>query len=231
MNAKEFDQKFSRSKGLQLFSGVGLAVFTAFMAVSWQKALSQVKTADASLAAVSAPAPENTTTASSPVETVESSASSTPVAETPMVHESAAMTEETSSEAIATTTPVTETPMSEESTPEPTMMAVAEITDPATLQDLKAKLYNQIDQNWTQLPTFSNHLVYRVAVKSNGAIATYEAVNPAANDYLSEIPLKMLSDSHLSDRADNSQESVAKFLVMFTPGGLLEVSPWVSKES
>jgi len=110
-------------------------------------------------------------------------------------------------------------------------VAIAEITDPATLQDLNEKLYNQIDQNWTQLPTFSNHLVYRVAVKSNGAIATYEAVNPAANDYLNEIPLNMLSNSNLTDRADSSQESVAKFLVMFTPGGLLEVSPWVSKES
>jgi hypothetical protein len=114
---------------------------------------------------------------------------------------------------------------------ESAMVAVSEITDPTTLQDLKGKLYSQIDQNWTQLPTFSNHLVYRVAVKSDGAIAAYEAINPAAKDYVNQIPLTQLSNSSLTENPDMGQESVAKFLVMFTPGGLLEVSPWVSNES
>ncbi len=237
MNAKEFDEKFSTSKGLQLFSGVGLAIFTSFMAVSWQKALSQVKTADASPAAVSEPAPENTPTASSSVST-QPIASSTATTETPMVTEEASITDESSTEAIAPSTATTETPMVTEeasmtgqSTPEPTIVATSEITDTTTLQDLKGKLYDQIDQNWTQLPTFSNHLVYRVAVKSDGAISAYEAINPAAKDYVNQIPLSQLSNSTLSESADMGQESVAKFLVMFTPGGLLEVSPWVSKES
>lgn len=214
MNAKEFDEKFSTSKGLQLFSGVGLAIFTSFMAVSWEKALSQVKTADASPAAVSEPAPENTPTATP---TASSSVSAEPIADSTATTETPMFTESPS--------------MTGESTPEPTIVATSEITDTTTLQDLKAKLYDQIDQNWTELPTFSNHLVYRVAVKSDGAISAYEAINPAAKDYVNQIPLSQLSNSTLSESADMGQESVAKFLVMFTPGGLLEVSPWVSKES
>lgn len=207
MNAQEFDEKFSTSKSLQLLSGLSLAIFTSFMGVSWQKALSEVQAVK-----------ETPVTVAS---TMLNHAGETPMMAEPMT-EPIAMTEE-----LAPT--IALSPVSEAAPM--TIAPVAEITDPQILKQLEESLYHQIDRSWTEVPTFSNHLVYRVAVKSNGAISTYEAVNPAAKNYLNQIPLNRLSDSASTDRADTSPESVAKFLVLFTPGGLLEVNPWVSKES
>ena len=237
MNAKEFDEKFSTSKPLQWLTGVGLAVFSSFMFVGWQKALSEVKATEEA-AAVSATAPaatptEKPTATASVTETptatpsvVESAPEpigySTTTEETPMVQESGSMTlvSETLESAPSATISKAQVP---EKAP---MYGAKEITDPDTLQDLNSQLYNQIDRDWQSIPSFSNHLVYRVQVKSDGAISSYDAINPAAKEYVNEIPLSELNNSS----ADMSQESVGKFLVVFTPNGILEVSPWVGQK-
>lgn len=207
MNAQEFDEKFSTSKSLQLLSGLGLAIFTSFMGVTWQKALSEVQAVK-----------ETPVTVAS---TMLNHATETPMVTEPMT-EAIAMTEELAP-TIALSQVSEAAPM--------TIAPVTEISAPQILQDLEGKLYNQLDQNWTQVPTFSNHLLYRVALKSDGAIAGYEPINAAAKDYVNQTPLAQLSNSNLAESAEIAQESIAKFLVMFTPGGLLEVSHWLGKES
>ncbi|MGC9527845.1 MAG: hypothetical protein ACP5D7_20105 [Limnospira sp.] len=102
----------------------------------------------------------------------------------------------------------------------------AQITDPTAIADLNARLYEQIDQNWRQYPTFTENLVYRVSVSETGAIAQYATVNPAAAEYLAETPIPELSDTADANIADTQPK--AEFLVVMAPGGTLQVSPWVA---
>ncbi|MEB3885676.1 hypothetical protein [Lyngbya sp. CCY1209] len=102
----------------------------------------------------------------------------------------------------------------------------AEITDPSAIADLNARLYEQIDQNWRQYPTFTENLVYRITVNKMGAIAEYATVNPAAAEYLAETPIPQLSDTADANIADTQPQ--AEFLVVMAPGGTLQVSPWVA---
>lgn len=134
-------------------------------------------------------------------------------AEMPLVTEELSATSET---------PV-ETPAAVPVEPAPAMEAtVATITDAATIQELNSQVYNQIDQNWTEVPTFTQNLVYQVKVTESGAIAFYKPITQSAQDYSNEIPLPSLIDS------DSTSDKMAKFIVVFTPGGLLEVSPWIA---
>jgi hypothetical protein len=134
-------------------------------------------------------------------------------AEMPLVTEELSATSETPAE----------TPAAVPMEPAPAMEAtVATITDAATIQALNSQVYNQIDQTWTQVPTFTQNLVYQVNVTESGAIASYEPITQSAKDYSNEIPLPSLIDS------DSNSDKMAKFVVLFTPGGLLEVSPWIA---
>ncbi|NER34896.1 MAG: hypothetical protein F6J93_12895 [Oscillatoria sp. SIO1A7] len=97
--------------------------------------------------------------------------------------------------------------------------ATAEVTE-----DLYYEVYNKVDRSWRLYPTFKSNLAYKVNVKENGAIASYEPINEVAVDYLSETPMESLVDA-----GGKSEEPVASFLVVLTPSGRLEVSPWLAK--
>lgn len=97
----------------------------------------------------------------------------------------------------------------------------AEITDLTKLEVLNQKLYNQLDRSWQTSPTFEHNLVYRVSVDSEGAIASYEPLNQLAKDYLKETPLPSLSKY---DGGKVEASAIAKFTVVFSPTGVLEVS-------
>ncbi len=211
MNAKQFDEQFANSKPFQFFSGLGLVIFSSLMFMSWQRALSEVETANATPGAMAA--------------AVSSTTPETPAIGQPISMESPS-----------------ETPIAAAEVPETNSMAIAsvpEIIDATELQELKAKLSKQIEQNWTEVPTFSSHLIYQVQVTSDGAIAAYQEVNLPAKDYVNQTPLVQLvqlsndsiNHSAMNRSTEMTQKSVTKFLVMFTPGGLLEVSPWLSQES
>lgn len=110
-----------------------------------------------------------------------------------------------------------------QSEPAPVMaVSVASITDPAMIQELNNQVYNKIDQTWTEVPTFTQNLVYQVNVTESGAIASYEPITQSAKDYSNEIPLPSLIES------DSNSDKMAQFVVVFTPGGQLEVSPWIA---
>ena len=137
------------------------------------------------------------------------------------VTESAAETVETESEVTEeftrTETEVTESAAetSEDSS------ATAEVTE-----DLYYQVYNKVDRSWRIYPSFDRNLAYKVNVKKNGAIASYEPINKVAVDYLSETPMESLVDGRKSGKGS---ESVESFLVVLTPSGRLEVSPWLAK--
>lgn len=95
-----------------------------------------------------------------------------------------------------------------------------EITDSNQLAELRQKLYEQIDTAWQTWPTFSRNLVYQVSVNSSGGITSYISLNEFGDDYLQEIPLAQLSTPQ------NSATSLGQFIVIFTPNGELEVTPW-----
>lgn len=116
----------------------------------------------------------------------------------------------------------------------------AEITNSELLAVLNQKLYDRIAQLWQA----SQHkpeqeLGYRVSVNHDGTIASFEPLSQVAFDYLQKTPLPNLGKSNspvvtASSTSDNThaqtkeltQESLNHFRVVFTPQGVLEVSPW-----
>lgn len=97
-----------------------------------------------------------------------------------------------------------------------------EITDATLLEELQFKLYDQIDKTWQTRPTFDRDLVFKVGITKDGVIADYMPVNQPAADYVQEIPLPSLRQPE----AAGTQEPLAQYKVVFTPGGVLQVSPW-----
>jgi nitrate ABC transporter ATP-binding subunit len=102
-----------------------------------------------------------------------------------------------------------------------------EITDPVQISELNWKLYDLIDQNWQQIPTFTEDLIYLVKVNSSGDIFSYQPSNQAASDYLQETPFPDLVDTATLPTAEDSQAPLASFQVVLTPTGNLEVTPVV----
>lgn len=98
----------------------------------------------------------------------------------------------------------------------------AQISDPTALKNLNQKLYTLLDQSWTTLPTFSNNLIYQVKVDTQGEINQIQSVNKAAQDYWQETPFSNLTTTENTDTS-------AQFVVVLTPQGKLEVSPWLTQ--
>jgi len=135
--------------------------------------------------------------------------------EIPLVTENLSVTSQPridTATAPATTAPATTAPAIAEST----------ITDPATLEALNSQVLSKIDENWTTNPTFTSSLVYQINVTESGAIASYKEINESAKNYSNETPLPSLIDPAATS------DKTAKFVVVFTPSGQLEVSPWIS---
>jgi len=102
------------------------------------------------------------------------------------------------------------------------------ITETSQIKDLNQKLYSTIRQNWSNRPTFTSELKYRVALNKEGVIADYEPLNQVAFDHFRETPLPQLFQSVYGSNvaAPNNKEPLAHFKVVFTPKGELEVTPF-----
>ncbi|KKI98699.1 DUF4335 domain-containing protein [Prochlorothrix hollandica] len=98
------------------------------------------------------------------------------------------------------------------------------ITSGDTLGDMTQSLYQSLDKAWDQSPTFSDRLTYQVTVNAKGEILDYKAVTVGADRFGSELPLTDL------EQADADNSSFGIFRVVFTPSGVLEVSPWDGTE-
>ncbi|WAL58736.1 DUF4335 domain-containing protein [Thermocoleostomius sinensis] len=101
------------------------------------------------------------------------------------------------------------------------------ISDPAELDRLTAELQDQLYTAWAEKPdpTFAEPLEYQVGVDENGQIIGYKYANDPALTYVNEIPL---SDVQLAAPASSAtgEPSIAQFLVVFRPEGVVEISPW-----
>ncbi|NJR59277.1 MAG: DUF4335 domain-containing protein [Cyanobacteria bacterium CRU_2_1] len=103
-----------------------------------------------------------------------------------------------------------------------------EIVDPVELEGLTAQLQGRLYDDWLEkpTPTFTEPLEYRVGVDENGEIVGYSFVNDPALNYLDEIPLSDVQLASETPSEPSGEESIAQFLVIFRPDGVLEVSPW-----
>jgi hypothetical protein len=113
-------------------------------------------------------------------------------------------------------------------TPSPTPSAAAgssapqgeAIADYSLVAKLTKQTYALIDKQWTTAPTFEQPLSYRVKVSRTGEILEFQPLSEKANQYNQEVPLSKLRQPSL----DNPD--FIEFRVVFTPSGVLEVSPW-----
>lgn len=94
------------------------------------------------------------------------------------------------------------------------------IRDADKLEMLNQMVYQQIDRAWQTWPTFTQNLVYLVSVNDQGSIEGCLPLNQSAKDYDQEIPLPTLMSAK---KAVN--QPLAELVVVFTPSGVLEVSP------
>lgn len=101
------------------------------------------------------------------------------------------------------------------------------ITDAVKLEALNQQLYELIDQNWRQYPTFTEDLIYRVTLNEAGDILSYQTENPAALEYRQETPFGQLEEfgEPQTEAVAVEGESIAHFQVTLTPSGELSVVP------
>ncbi|MGG6238672.1 DUF4335 domain-containing protein [Nodosilinea sp. AN01ver1] len=101
------------------------------------------------------------------------------------------------------------------------------ITDGDRIRALNSTLYDDILAELEPLSA-SEDLRYRVRLTEAGEVVGYEPLNAAAGLLAEETPLASLvaaADS-APDSAPDSDRNQADFQVVFTEGGVLEVSPW-----
>ncbi|MGG6294324.1 DUF4335 domain-containing protein [Leptolyngbya sp. AN02str] len=101
--------------------------------------------------------------------------------------------------------------------------APAEITEVEQLDQLKLQLRDSLDTAWTQDTSFDEELVYRVSVAQDGDILGFRYFNDAAVQYVGQTPLP---DLRYNPAGSPPPEAVADFRVVFTPQGVVQVSPW-----
>lgn len=202
INSSDTASETRRTQGLKIISVILLTLFTGFYVNSWQRSLAEYAQKQQAETNVSS--------------------STTTIRETSKVDDTQPVS--TINRASEETVPVvTEVTMTVAETP-----TGAKITDANTLEKLTSVLYNLIDTNWRQYPTFSENLVYRVTMNSTENVAEYQHINKAASKYIKETPLAKLAN--LSTTApEGASKSTAEFLVILTPDGLLQVEQWVAE--
>ncbi|HEY9851241.1 MAG TPA: DUF4335 domain-containing protein [Leptolyngbyaceae cyanobacterium] len=179
--------------------------------------------------------PENISPTPLATETPSSSLVGESISPTPLATEtpsSSLVGESISPTPLATETPAASTFASQTVTPSPaaselttTSTIGTEIINPTQLEDLKWKLYNQINQAWQNRSQWDKNLVYRVTVNEDGAIVGYKSEDVAANAVVEQTPLPKLLVSP-SVNPDAAKKPMADFKVVFSPQGVPEVSPW-----
>ncbi|MGK7902559.1 MAG: DUF4335 domain-containing protein [Hormoscilla sp.] len=102
----------------------------------------------------------------------------------------------------------------------------AEITDSTQLSKLNWRLFEQVDRAWSDRSNLDGELVYRVTTGSDGAILGYKPVNQGAIELgVENTPLADLVYIP-TESSKNPSEPIAQFKVVFTPTGVVQVSPW-----
>ncbi len=108
---------------------------------------------------------------------------------------------------------------------ENTLNTTPAITDPQELDQLRQRLYNQINDKWKPQTNPTQDLIYRVGVGKDGAIVGYKPESPGALENIKQTPLLNLLYIPAAGSAP-SQDPIGQFKVAFTSQGKLDVSPW-----
>ncbi|NER26299.1 MAG: hypothetical protein F6J89_01205 [Symploca sp. SIO1C4] len=104
-----------------------------------------------------------------------------------------------------------------------------QITQATVIDDLQSKLYERINEKWDKKSTYTQDLIYRVAVTEDVEIVDYQPTNQAAWDYVKQTPIEGLLNPKAAGIGSKEnglvpQEPLAQFRVMFKPDGDLEVT-------
>jgi hypothetical protein len=135
--------------------------------------------------------------------------------------------------------PAATTPSKSTSTPAPTPSASAspspisaisattnKIEDSGQLGFLDRKLRRDLNQNWQERGQFKQRGSFRVSVNKDGEIVGYEPTDDTTDPKLAELtPLPKLAKQNADPNGANGD-----FRVVFTPSGVLQVSPWVGRK-
>jgi hypothetical protein len=109
-----------------------------------------------------------------------------------------------------------------------TLLSAPPIADAAQVDQLTEGLRSRLSDEWERDHTFDQDLVYRVGVAENGDILGFKQTDQASIDYTDETPLLDLLYLPVED-SSSQEESIAQFRVVFTPSGVVEVSPWYGR--
>ena len=178
--------------------------------------------AAAAIALFFVPIPERRPQSITDPTTQSSPASPSPVAASPPGISPAAVTPPSAEPASPEASPT------DASSPSPTTLSSAlnttpEITDPAQLSALKLQLRDKLAEAWTQPTDFTEDLVYQVSAAQNGDILGFRYMNKSAVNYANQTPLP---DLQYKPAEQTNPEPVGLFRVVFTPSGVIQVSPW-----
>jgi hypothetical protein len=100
------------------------------------------------------------------------------------------------------------------------------ISDKQLITKLESDLKQQIDKNWQTKPTFTEDLIYRVAVNEKSQIVGYRAMSAIVTVPEDELPLKKLrvipTDLETGGSPTTPQPTIT-FYVTFKPNGIFVV--------
>jgi len=126
----------------------------------------------------------------------------------------------TSSTTAPTTSPTVSPTVSPSDSASETSMAEP-ITDPNILKDMTEKLYKQLDDRWVTSPSFDAPVIFRFKVDEAGQVLDFQPASSNGSQYLTE-----LGFASLKANTPTPASGHAEFRVVFTPKGVVEVSPW-----
>jgi hypothetical protein len=107
------------------------------------------------------------------------------------------------------------------------LTSAEDITDTEEVDQLIVQLRRQLSEAWDREHTFEEPVVYRVGVAETGEILGFKQTDQSAVEYTDETPLLDLLKPPMTE--DLQEQRLAQFRVVFTPDGVVEVSPWYGR--
>jgi hypothetical protein len=102
-------------------------------------------------------------------------------------------------------------------------VATTEILDPTQLSALSRYLHSTLNQAWQERGNLDESVTYEVSVAADGSVVGYQGQDQAARDAQQQTPLPEVLYNPVDRQAD--AEPLALFKVVFTAGGVLQISP------
>ncbi len=96
------------------------------------------------------------------------------------------------------------------------------ITEATQLGFLNRKLRRDLNQSWEKREQLKQQGTFRVSVNQDGQIVNYQPIDAKVDSSVADLtPLPQLSTKNT-----DPNQAIGDFKVVFTPAGILQVSPW-----